>query len=87
MKNVFIWVVKLILAVLVIIGVSYLFTGAEYLILSIFDYVSKTNYLSDFDSWDRFKTFFIVSCIVLAVSKQMDDIKFNYKIKQEKKDI
>lgn len=78
MKNVFIRVAKFILAVLVIIGVSYLLTGAEYLILSIFDYVSKTNYLSDFDSWDSFKTFFIVNCIVLAVSKQMDDIKFNY---------
>ena len=77
MKNVFIWVAKLILAVLVIIGVSYLLTGAEYLILSIFDYVSKTNYLSDFDSWDSFKHFLIVSCIVLAISKQMDDIKIN----------
>ena len=87
MKNVFMWVVKFILAVLVIIGVSYLLTGAEYLILSIFDYVSKANYLSDFNSWDSFKTFFIVSCIVLAISKQMDDIELNYKIKQEKKDI
>lgn len=77
MKNVFIWVAKFILAVLVIIGVSYLLTGAEYLILSIFDYVSKTNYLSDFDSWDSFKHFLIVSCIVLAISKQMDDIKIN----------
>ena len=78
MKNVFIWVAKLILAVLVIIGLSYLLTGAEYLILSIFDYVSKTNYLSAFNSWDSFKTFFIVNCIALAISKQMDDIKFNY---------
>ena len=78
MKNVFIWVAKLILAVLVIIGVSYLLTGAEYLILSIFDYVSKTNYLSVFNSWDSFTTFFIANCIVLAVSKQMDNIKFNY---------
>ena len=77
MKNVFIWVAKLILAILVILGVSYLLTGAEYLILSIFDYVSKTNYLSDFDSWDSFKHFLIVSCIVLAISKQMDDIKIN----------
>lgn len=77
MKNIFIWVAKFILAVLVIMGVSYLSTGAEYLILSIFDSVSKTNYLSDFDSWDSFKTFFIVYCIILAVSKQMDDIKIN----------
>lgn len=77
MKNVFIWVAKFILAILVIIGVSYLLTGAEYLILSIFDYVSKTNYLSDFNSWDSFKTFFTVNCIVLAISKQMDDIKIN----------
>lgn len=77
MKNVFIWVVKFILAILVIIGVSYLLTGAEYLILSIFDYVSKTNYLSDFDSWDSFKHFLTVSCIVLAISKQMDYIKIN----------
>lgn len=77
MKKVFIWVAKLILAVLVIIGVSYLLTGAEYLILSIFDYVSKTNYLSGFDSWDSFNYFFIVNCIVFAISKQMDDIKIN----------
>lgn len=77
MKNIFIWVAKLILAVLIIIGVSCLLTGAEYLILSIFDYVSKTNYLSGFDSWDSFKYFFIVNCIVLAISKQMDDIKIN----------
>lgn len=77
MKNVFIWVAKFILAILVIIGVSYLLTGAEYLILSIFDYVSKTNYLSDFNSWDSFKTFFTVNCIVLAILKQMDDIKIN----------
>lgn len=87
MKNVFIWVAKLILAVLVIIGVVLVFMGIEYLILSIFDYVSKTNYLSDFNSWDSFKTFFIVNCIVLAISKQMDDIELNYKIKQEKNDI
>ena len=39
MKNVFMWVVKFILAVLVIIGVSYLLTGAEYLILSIFNFL------------------------------------------------
>lgn len=78
MKNLFIWVAKFILAILVIIGVSYLLAGSEYLILSILDYVSKTNYLSDFDSWDSFKTFLTVSCIVLAISKQMDDIKFNY---------
>lgn len=77
MKNVFIWVAKLILAVLVIIVISYLSTGAKYLILSIFDYVSKTNYLNDFDSWDSFKYFFIGSCIILAISKQMDDIKIN----------
>ena len=87
MKNVFMWVVKFILAVLVIIGVVAMFVGAEYVVLFIIDNIGGYSYLDNYDTKKHIALWLLVFLIVQTISKQMDDIKFNYKIKQEKKDI
>ena len=84
MKNVFMWVVKFILAVLVIIGVVAMFVGAEYVVLFIIDNIGGYSYLDNYDTKKHIALWLLVFLIVQTVSKQMEDIKFSFKTKKSK---
>ena len=78
MKNVFIWVAKLILAMLVIVVAVAMFVGAEYVVLFIIDNIGGYSYLDNYDTKKHIALWLLVFLIVQTISKQMDDIKFNY---------
>ena len=78
MKNVFIWVAKLILAMLVIVVAVAMFVGAEYVVLFMIDNIGGYSYLDNYDTKKHIALWLLVFLIVQTVSKQMDNIKFNY---------
>lgn len=78
MKNVFIWVAKLILAMLVIVVAVAMFVGAEYAVLFVIDNIGGYSYLDNYDTKKHIALWLLVFLVIQTVSKQMDDIKFNY---------
>lgn len=78
MKNVFIWVAKLILAMLVIVVAVAMFVGAEYVVLFMIDNIGGYSYLDNYDTKKHIALWLLVFLIIQTVSRQMDNIKFNY---------
>lgn len=78
MKDIFIWVAKFILAVLVIIVAVSMFVAAEYAVLFIIDNIGGYTYLEKYELSKHIALWLLVFLIIQAVSKQMDDIKFSF---------
>ena len=84
MKNVFIWVAKLILAMLVIVVAVAMFVGAEYVVLFMIDNIGGYSYLDNYDTKKHIALWLLVFLVIQTVSKQMEDIKFSFKTKKSK---
>ena len=78
MKNVFIWVAKLILAVLVIVVAVAMFLGVEYGVLFIIDNIGGYSYLDNYDTKKHIALWLLVFLVLKTVSSIMNDIKINY---------
>ena len=84
MKNIFIWVAKLILAMLVIVVAVAMFVGAEYVVLFMIDNIGGYSYLDNYDTKKHIALWLLVFLVIQTVSKQMEDIKFSFKTKKSK---
>lgn len=78
MKNVFIWVAKLILAVLTIAGAVAFFIGVEYLILFLIDKIGNYNYLEKYNIDKHIALWVLLFLVIQTISSIMDSIKINY---------
>lgn len=78
MKNVFIWVVKLILAVLVIIGVVSVFTGIEYFGFLLVDKIGGYNFIEKYNFNEHLAAWILAFLIIQTITSLMDNIKINY---------
>ena len=74
----FINLCRITLAILVIVGLGYLITGVQYLVLQLIDLCFNQNKLSNFDLYEMFKQSTIVLCVILAISAQVKNIKFSF---------
>lgn len=78
MKNMFINLCRITLAILVIIGLGYLITGVQYLVLQLLDLCFNQNKLSNFDLYEMFKQNTIILCVIMSISAQVKNIKFSF---------
>jgi hypothetical protein len=78
MKNVFIWVVKLILAILVIIGVVSVFTGIEYFGFLLVDKIGGYNFIEKYIFNEHLAAWILAFLIIQTITSLMDNIKINY---------
>lgn len=78
MKNVFIWVAKLILAVLVIIGVVSVFTGIEYFGFLLVDKIGGYNFIEKYNFNEHLAAWILAFLIIQTIISLMDNIKINY---------
>lgn len=78
MKNVFIWVAKLILAVLTIAGAVAFFIGVEYFILFLIDKIGNYNYLEKYNIDKHIALWVLLFLVIQTISSIMDSIKINY---------
>ena len=78
MKNVFIWVAKLILAVLVIIGVVSVFTGIEYFGFLLVDKIGGYNFIEKYNFNEHLAAWILAFLIIQTITSLIDNIKFNY---------
>lgn len=77
MKNIFIWLAKLILAILVIAAIGYLITGLQYSVIYLLDLMFDKIELVKFNFYGQFKDNTTVLCVIMAIILQMKGIKFN----------
>lgn len=78
MKNVFIWVAKLILAVLVIIGVVSVFAGIEYFGFLLVDKIGGYNFIEKYNFNEHLAAWILAFLIIQTITSLMDNIKINY---------
>lgn len=78
MKNVFIWVAKLILAMLVIVIAVAMFVGAEYVVLFMIDNIGGYSYLDNYDTKKHIALWVLLFLVIQTISSIMDSIKINY---------
>ncbi len=78
MKNVFIWVAKLILAVLVIIGVVSVFTGIEYFGFLLVDKIGGYNFIEKYNFNEHLAAWILAFLIIQTITSLINNIKINY---------
>lgn len=77
MKNVFIELVRVVLALAIIIGITLIFVAATYILAFIIDYFQNTSYIVYFEFKDYFIKWLIILCFIEALNSKISKIKIN----------